>query len=102
MDEEGLVASGCRLEPRRDVVGLVAIDDGLGVELDEEVEIGEEGAGSNLSDLHGGEVALDGTWEGPSHGSAEIVGVHAGVNKAVEDTEDCIDESKRWRLVSDC
>lgn len=79
---------GDRLKPGRDLVGFVGVEDCGRIELDEQVEVGEKGTGSDLSDLHGCEIALHCSREGPSHGSAEVVGVHAGVDKAVEETED--------------
>ncbi len=87
--KERFVAGRLVLVPGRNLVGLVSFSDEGVLELDEEVEVGEEGSGSDLSDLHGGEVAFDSTGEGPTHGSKEVVGVHPGVNEAVEDTEDC-------------
>ena len=88
MNEDQLVTGGGRLKPGRDLVGLVGLEDCGRIELDEQVEVGEQGTGSDLSYLHGCEIALDCAREGPSHSSAEVVGVHAGVDKAVEETED--------------
>lgn len=68
------------------------------MELDEEVKVGEESARGNLSDLHGGEIALDGTGEWPTHGSTEVVGVHPSVDKAVKHAEDCRGPHERgWK-----
>ena len=89
MNEDGFVASGGLLVPRGDIVGFVAIDDFCWVEVDEKVEVGKEGSIGDLGDLHCSEVALDCAWERPSHGGTEVVGVHPGVDEAVEDAEDC-------------
>lgn len=77
---------------------LVSFDDLSRVETGEEVEVGEERSGSDLCDLHRGEVALDRAREWPSHCGAKVVSVHPGVDEAVEDAK----YPDRLALISVC